>query len=47
MILTVYQGNVAAVARHFDVLRETIYARAARADIDINDFRPRRRHRRQ
>ena len=43
MALHVHQGNVAAVARHFGVRRETIYWRASRAGLSIADYRPNHR----
>jgi hypothetical protein len=45
VVLQTHQGNVAAVARHFGVRRETIYWRAARAGLDVAAFRPGSRRR--
>jgi transcriptional regulator of acetoin/glycerol metabolism len=43
MLLRAHEGNVAAVARQLGVRRETIYHRAARANLEIDNFRPRPR----
>lgn len=43
MLLRAHEGNVAAVARQLGVRRETVYHRAARANLDVDDFRPRPR----
>lgn len=42
VLLALYHGNVTAVARQLGVNRDTVYARAHRAGLDLAEFRPRR-----
>jgi len=41
--LRMLNGNVAAVARHLDLSRDTVYRRAERFDLSPQRFRSRRR----
>lgn len=43
ILLDLFQGNVAVVARHLGVTRETIYLRARAAKLEVNDYRPKPR----